>query len=545
MTWTSKVIPWEQCDARRQGALTAAWKRGRLRYKLDKSQKVVYNDIKAKFSSVNSSFQRRYVLDIGRRWGKDFLMLVLANETAMTTPNNRIVYGAAYQTDVRKFLEPMMKEIISDCPEELRPAYKAQDCRWLYPSGTTLDLVGCDLYPERLRGPKAIAIFLTEMAFMSNIENGIMSALMPQVLTEKAGYQVFASTPPESLVHPWSIKYVPEAKANGFYSHRTIEDCPRLDEEQREAAIDEAGGRKATRCRREYFAEHITEETLLVIPEWPAVKKQSVVEVERPRYADCYGALDPGWSHLAGHLFGYTHFEKDWLVIEGEFAVSRKNSREISRITMAREWQLWGTPPPRDKRLTDDAWREEMDAVKLHFYPDLPVPDNDTVPWWRWNHGRRALQHQPYKRVSDTALTQIADLSAEHGLTYLPTRKDDADAAINNLRIFIQSGKLKIHPRCVQLITHLDHAIWNKQKTKFAESGEEGHFDLLAALVYLVRNLERRRNPNPPPEIELDRENVAIMYKPQNESKNAQVLKHAFMGPARRKRVAQRGRHGS
>jgi hypothetical protein len=55
---------------------------------------------------------------------------------------------------------------------------------------------------------------------------------------------------------------------------------------------------------------------------------------------------------------------------------------------------------------------------------------------------------------------------------------------------------LVIHPRCAELIQQLETTIWNNQRTSY-ERNKYGHGDLLDALVYLVRNIDRNRNPYP------------------------------------------------
>jgi hypothetical protein len=107
-------------------------------------------------------------------------------------------------------------------------------------------------------------------------------------------------------------------------------------------------------------------------------------------------------------------------------------------------------------------------------------------------------QKEPYKRVSDNNLTLINDLQRMHGLLFRPTRKDDADAALNNMRILIASKQIIINPRCKILISHLNAGIWDKSKTKFARSALKfGHFDAIDSLKYMVRNVNFQANPFP------------------------------------------------
>jgi len=101
----------------------------------------------------------------------------------------------------------------------------------------------------------------------------------------------------------------------------------------------------------------------------------------------------------------------------------------------------------------------------------------------------------PYLRISDNNLQTIADIN-QHGLTFVPTRKDDKELQVNNLREWVRGYKIFIHPRCRRLIAQLASTVWNKNRTSY-ERNTEGHGDLLDSLVYLVRNVRRDRDPRP------------------------------------------------
>jgi hypothetical protein len=61
----------------------------------------------------------------------------------------------------------------------------------------------------------------------------------------------------------------------------------------------------------------------------------------------------------------------------------------------------------------------------------------------------------------------------------------------------IAEERIIINPRCKQLIFHLKNATWNKNKTEYERSLDGGHYDLIDALAYLVRNIAYTRNPYP------------------------------------------------
>ena len=89
----------------------------------------------------------------------------------------------------------------------------------------------------------------------------------------------------------------------------------------------------------------------------------------------------------------------------------------------------------------------------------------------------------------------IADL-ATHGLYFSPTAKDDKENQVNRVREWVQSGKLFVNPRCQKLLFQLRNTVWNEKRDDFVRT-KEGHGDLLDALIYLCRNVDRQHNPYP------------------------------------------------
>ncbi len=68
---------------------------------------------------------------------------------------------------------------------------------------------------------------------------------------------------------------------------------------------------------------------------------------------------------------------------------------------------------------------------------------------------------------------------------------------VNEVRIMVMNGQILVNPRCKHLIGCLKYGVWDAKKKKFAHSKVYHHFDGLAALIYLVRNLAKTSNPIP------------------------------------------------
>lgn len=99
--------------------------------------------------------------------------------------------------------------------------------------------------------------------------------------------------------------------------------------------------------------------------------------------------------------------------------------------------------------------------------------------------------------MSDTDARVIMDLREMHGLHFTPAnKKDSMEMGVNLVRTMISGGQLEIHESCELLRHQLRNGTWNKARTDLARTSA-GHNDLVAALVYLCRAVDRQRSPFP------------------------------------------------
>ena len=431
----------------REQKLKIAWEHAQLHWMLDRNQIGIWEAVKGAWASK----KRKFVLKCSRQMGKSFFLCVLAIQYALAHPGAQIKYAAPSAKMVKKILRPHFREILATCPKALRPTFHTQDGEYRFPNGSMITLAGCDREnAESLRGQHAHLAIVDEAGFIDDLKYVIDDILVPQTINTK-GTIILASTPAKSSGHPFK-HFCDEADADGTLVHRTIYDNPRVTPEEIERLKKEAGGEDSTTWKREYLAEDVTDEESAVIPEATEGRLREITrEVPRPMFYDVYAGMDVGWSpDFTGLLWGWWWFEQATLVIEYEFVMRRMVTSTLAQVV------------------------KEMEA--------------DGFP------GRT-----PYKRVSDTEERLIADLAADHKLYFIPTAKDNKDAAINNLRQTVsgQHGNLIIHPRCKALRRQLKNGTWNKQRTQFERSEVDGHYDLLDALIYLNRNVDRHRNPIP------------------------------------------------
>lgn len=442
----------------RKEAVAKLWELNNLQWKLDSTQKILHAD-------YSDSNKRTLVWACSRRLGKSYTLCVIAIETCLKNPNSIVKYVAPEQKMVKTILRPLLRDILQDCPAHLRPKYFTQDSIWRFPNGSEIQIAGTDNgRAESLRGGNAHLCIVDEAGFCDDLEYLVQSVLLP-TLTTTNGKIILSSTSPPSPEHPFAKVYMARAEREGTLIKKTIFDNPRLTKEKideiiRAVAADEkinGDPYKHSTVRREYFCEIIVDKTRAIVPEWsPELEAELVTEWVRPPFLDTYVSMDIGFNDLTVALFAYYDFRHSKLIIEDEVVMNgpEMTTENLAKSIRETEQRLWFDP------VTKEALR-------------------------------------PYIRVSDNNLIVLNDLQALHKLLFIPTMKDDADAALNHMRMQIASKAIIIHPRCKTLISHLKNGIWNKSRTSFERSDDMGHFDGIEALKYLVRNINYTHNPYP------------------------------------------------
>jgi hypothetical protein len=430
------------------------------------------------------------VWNCARRFGKSYTLCVLALETCLKTPFSIVKYCCAKQTDARGIIRPLIREIISTCPKELRPVYKTMDKAYVFPNGSKIEIWGLDGgRAEGIRGGSSHLAIVDEAGLVGDLKYIIKSIILPTTTTTK-GKIILASTPPKTPGHSFIVDFLNRARIQGNLVTKTVFDNPHIDASELDKIIEESGGIDSIDFKREYLCHILIDTEYAIIPEFTEeVKLKTVKEWPKPPFFDGYVAMDVGMKDLTVVLFAYFDFRNDKVVIEDEFVI---NGQKFNTKTLAE-----GIKQKEDEHFTH--------KISGEFRP-------------------------PYLRISDNNLILIKDLWDLHGIRFIPTRKDDADAALNVVRNYIQDEKVIINPKCKTLIHHLETGVWNKSKTSFERSSaDKGHFDAIDSLKYLIRNIRFNKNPFPKHFGELSRENV--WDKPYTEQKHdnaINVLKSIF-----------------
>lgn len=429
-----------------QQAREILWRKGKITdFLLDSNQKVLRDQLKSKK-------RKTHVALFSRQSGKSFGALGIASEELMSRKNITICYVAPRLKQGKKIVKSTFDEIFKSCPPDLKPKFDRDSSTYIFPSTKSkLELYGFNAEEiESARGPKAHMIIVDECGFMNDLKYGLKSVLYPKLNSTK-GPMLLISTLPRSQGHEfWSI--VKEAEYKETLINRDIYQCPRYTKEDIDGFAEEVGGYDSVDFKREYRNIMITDEDHAVIPEANEESLLKIVkEYKRPPYFDPYVSMDIGVKDLTGILYAYYDFLTGKIVIEDEATFKGKSftTANLAASVKKTEEALWGLK-------------------------------------------------RPFIRVSDNNnLILLNDLSIDYGITFIPTAKDNKHAWINQIRILIAEERLVINPKCKQLIFHLKNATWNKNKTEYERSPEGGHYDLIDALAYLVRNIAYARNPYP------------------------------------------------
>jgi hypothetical protein len=453
------------------------WRNARLSWKLDSSQKDTYDRYRAwearclaarlRGESLPGMFPRIYIFDQARRTGKDFLSCLIKTEDALKRPGSVFSYGTAFQRDVSEIIVSLFEKITEDCPLDIRPVYRdawrGQTAGLFFPNKSVIRLIGCDRGSDSLRGRFSNGIVLSECGFIEHLREVIVSILMPQLQGDPKATILLNSTPPVVPGHVYDDLFVPDAHDRGAVVERTIEDNPRLSRAEKDEFILAAGGLENETCQREYFCKRIRSPSRVVVPEF---EDRHVVASPVPRYARAFTALDPGIRDMCGILWAYWDFERAKLVIQRSWAERNTNTNALIRILRTNENELWNS-------------------------------QSQLVYW-----DKDRFKPNPSLRVSDVEARLVIDMQQLHGLKVIQARKDDRLAAIHALRNAFLQDRIEIHPDAREAIAHIKNATWNKQRTDFDRSDLYGHFDVLAAAIYLWRHVTFEHNPFPPPGIE-------------------------------------------
>jgi hypothetical protein len=188
-------------------AIAKLWEMGELTWKLNDVQK----KLKAK---VDNDTTKTSVVVVSRRTGKTFWLCTEALSQCLKHPNSIVKFLFPKQKDAKINIQPLMREIMEDCPEHLKPRFNTQDKIFYFDhNGSQIQLAGSDNGNiESIRGGKAHLCIVDEAGFCSDLKYAIRSVLSPTIRTT-GGKIIMASTPSKSPDHEFVSEFMLPYKA--------------------------------------------------------------------------------------------------------------------------------------------------------------------------------------------------------------------------------------------------------------------------------------------------------------------------------------------
>lgn len=431
------------------------WRRGALNFKRHEGQRLLHE-------AIVKSASLLYYVSCSRRFGKSTELVLYAFETCLSKPNARVLYLAPWAKDAADIAGDIAERVLLDCPADVRPKYNAQSKEYEFPNGSVIRFKGTNgEHAKFLRGGSADLVLLDEPGDMDNLRHVVFSICMPMTMTTK-GKIIIAGTPAVTPGHESHTIYERLA-GEGNCTTFNIRDMPHVDVTTKAMYLVEAGEKVddvydilagikdpvTTTAQREYFCWWVTDASKAVVREFDeAARKDIVKEWARPDYFDTYVSMDPGFADRTGILFGYWDYFQEKLVIEDELLLHQAGTPDLAREIKATEARLWN-------------------------------------------------EQKPYSRLSDVEPRLVSDLWNLYQLSFTPVTNKDVMGDVAWLRQMVSARKLVIHPRCEHLVRQLREATWNNKATDFERTEKHGHYDLVAALKYLCRNIVPTHNPYP------------------------------------------------
>jgi len=517
------------------------WRAGDLSWLLQPHQLLVYDDVLAWAANPprveGALYDRVAVLDIGRRWGKTALCLLILYQLGIRNPGWSMIYATREKDQIKRIVIPLHRMLTQSAPDDVRPRYsdgkQGMPEGMYFQNGTIIRLVGVDKDPDRLRGEGCDWAVFSEAAHMKDLQSN-MGIFMPQLQKRRHARVLFESTAPWDLDHDFDKVFVPDAKMRGAYWFGTIDDNTSLSDEEKEEALREAGGRDSPNAQVEYFGKRIRDPKRTIIPEFDADKHVQAWPV--PAYAHCYVSADPGTRDLFAILWAYWDFGRAALYFQREWTATNALTFDAATAMRIGEQELWGAPEPagepRDRFAlpgTRKAGSGPDVEVTTAWHPAVGAPEG-VLPYY----DGKMLQANPYERVSDIELRLCADLSRDYGLLIEPVRKlHTREAMASSFRDALRLGQIIVSPDCPQLIDHLTYGRWNERRTEWDRTTAYGHFDLIAAAIYMWLKVKENRHLNPnAPYRPAERPGVQIQdrlpWQKAPELRQLEVVRHAL-----------------
>lgn len=436
------------------------WFQGNLQHLLrPHGQRWLYEDIR-QWKQANPASFGPYVSLCHRRMGKSTSTVLMSLERCLRKPSNSL-FLAPLQQQVEGIVRPILAHLLRGCPMEMKLAWRRNQLRirnpeWTNGGYSTFTWMGADRATGRhIRGlPSQNLIVIDEAGFVENLDKLVDQVLIYLLHQQEDPALIMATTPSESLAHPFIVRFLKQARDSGCFREIRASQNPDFTHADRKAILEAIGkDENSTAYQREAECALIQDEESSTIPEYGRCREAVEVEKwERPKHWVPLISVDLGYVDETAVLAGYIDFANQILVVEKEWVQPRANSKAVAQAV---------------RGLEEEVFRGNLHPV-FRFMDAQPMVLND---FWLAEQVRfRAAQtHDP--------LTSLA-----------------------KLRSIVADGRLKILPACPRLRYQCLTGTMTKSRTGgrfLARTKELSHQDAVAALIYMVRMAPWDFNPAP------------------------------------------------
>lgn len=476
-----------------QALIVEAWERGLLAWKLRPYQYGIYETIWGLIEKlrpegnnpapglpghVNADDLRIACVVACRKIGKSFIESLVSMEFGIRYPGSIIRIAAPTAVEARDIFLTEFAKILADCPEHLKPRPKGVDGHWHFPNGSVIVLKGVDMKPDRLRGPSSDLNFVDEASFVTRLQYLVDSILYPMTINTR-GPTILCSTlspSPNSEFNEYYDKCEPlgQAAIVDIYSAGFSPEVIAAEKK----AVNQTTWEIEYECKRKRSVD------MTVVPEWTAEVKAALV-AETPTH-DAYG-MRPElayWTRYTSADFGTVD---NTAILTGYYDFA--------------EACLWIS---REKLLQGAAVTAQSVAGSIR---ELEEADDAERP-----------MHMSCQRVrtGDNNIELLQSIHIDQRLPIGGVSKLSLETMVNTFRLYVSEGRIRIHPRCVNLLACLDKAAWQEQagtkrdaprvrtlaRSTLTDRARQplGHFDTLMAAVYMCLNADRAKSRNPLPQ---------------------------------------------
>ena len=440
--WTS---PFKWDKAKREASLELIRRTGSMSHILSPTQKQFYDMLKTGI--------REAALYCSRKQGKSYFNLLYAYEFCWNNPGVIVRLVAPELKQARDIYFPLYNEMKPLIPSEMSPEMKKADAKFVFPNGSQIALGGAK--PENIessRGPIAHLLLLDEIAAFvdgADFRYALYSILYPQ-LTTTGGAIIHTTTPPRSCAHVWFVENYTKLKDKGHVLEFDIDSNPLLTQDMIRDIEETYGGRSNPDFRREHLLELISEQSLLVCPEFNdethLVDGEELVKewLDRndslfPFIVTDYGATDDTGTVCV--LYNYS--EQVCLAIE-ESTVKNGNIKEF----------------------VESYWKHHTSVINQVQVGNEP-------------HSIIDCMEQTRKILKDVYNMEFKR----------PKKRRHKADSVTYLRDKVASGQVLVSKSCPRLRSMLKLGMWKDTKgdlKEFERTETLSHLDHLDALIYAV-----------------------------------------------------------